>query len=113
MIGGGDQALFLHALDDAGGAVVADLQMALHEAGGSLAMLQNHGHGTVVEVVAAAFAAEAAAAIEIRFAVVGDRFDVGSPPPSFHEGAPVFYHAVRDQRPLPQLDPPPLPPPPR
>src|SRR5216683_413675 len=38
MIGGADDALGLHALDDARGAVVADLQVALHETGRRLAL---------------------------------------------------------------------------
>src|SRR3546814_20014756 len=61
--GSRDQTRFLHALDDAGGAVVADLEVALHKAGRCLAVLQHHRHGAVVEVVATAFPAEAAAAV--------------------------------------------------
>src|SRR3546814_12088116 len=75
VIGSRDQTLFLHALDDAGGAVVADLEVALHKAGRCLAVLQNHRHGAAVEVVATAFPAEAAAAVEVRSSVGGD----GSP----------------------------------
>src|SRR3546814_16950246 len=77
VIGSRDQTLFLHALDDAGGAVVADLEVALHKAGRCLAVLQHHRHGAVVAVVATAFTAEAAAAVDVSFSVVGDGFDVG------------------------------------
>src|SRR3546814_15799390 len=52
VIGSRDQTLFLHALDDAGGAVVADLEVALHKAGRCLAVLQHPRHGAVVAGVA-------------------------------------------------------------
>ena len=42
MVGGADDPFGLHALDDPGGAVVADLQMALHKAGRRLALAAHH-----------------------------------------------------------------------
>ncbi len=51
MVGGADQALTLHAVDDARGPVVADLQVALDKAGGGLALAYHQGDGLVVKVV--------------------------------------------------------------
>ena len=48
MIGGADDALALHAFDDAGGPVVADLQVALDEAGAALALTRHQGNRLVV-----------------------------------------------------------------
>ena len=44
MVGGADDAFGFHALDDAGGAVVADLQVALDEAGRGLALAADQRH---------------------------------------------------------------------
>src|SRR3982074_1379855 len=52
MVGGRDDALALHPLDDARRPVVADLQMALHEAGRGLALAADQRHRLVVEQVA-------------------------------------------------------------
>src|SRR6266404_1041648 len=54
MIGRAHHALALHALDDAGGAVVADLQVALDEAGAALALARHQGDRLIVELVALA-----------------------------------------------------------
>ena len=51
MVGLADDAFALHPLDDPGGAVIADLEMALHEAGGGLALGRDQRHGPVVERV--------------------------------------------------------------
>src|SRR5690606_30039016 len=53
MVGSADDALALHALDDARGAVIADLQVTLHEAGRSLPFPTDNGDRLVVELVAA------------------------------------------------------------
>ena len=57
VVGGGHDALFFHALDDAGGAVVADLQVALDEADAAFALARDEGDGLVVELVALALLA--------------------------------------------------------
>ena len=51
VVGGADDALLLHLLDNRGGAIVADRQTALDVAGRGLAVAQNDGNGAVVEVV--------------------------------------------------------------
>jgi len=48
MVGGGDDLVLLHALDQAGGAIVADLKVALHEAGRRLALAADQGHRLVM-----------------------------------------------------------------
>src|SRR5713101_2155444 len=70
MVGGADDALGLHALDDARGAVVADLQVALHETGRRLALAAHQRHGLVVERVARAALALAAEQLRGLFLVV-------------------------------------------
>src|SRR6185437_1324891 len=78
MVGGADNAFRLHALDDAGGAVVADLQVALDEAGRRLALAAHQRHRLVVELVARA-AALAVAGEEIAallLVVLGDLVDI-------------------------------------
>src|SRR5438270_7860933 len=49
MVGGADDALGFHALDEARGAVVADLQIALHKARRGLALAGDERHGLVVQ----------------------------------------------------------------
>src|SRR6185437_13037829 len=78
MVGGADHAFRFHALDDAGGAVVADLQVALDEAGGRLALAAHQRHRLVVELIARA-AALAVAAEEVAaflLVVLGDLLDI-------------------------------------
>jgi hypothetical protein len=43
MVRRSDDALFLHLLDQLGGAVVADVEMPLNEAGARLALARHHG----------------------------------------------------------------------
>src|SRR3546814_11095784 len=59
MVGAADDAFLFHALHDAGGAVVADLQVALDKRRAGLALAADQSHRLVVESVflAAAFAA--------------------------------------------------------
>ena len=57
MVGGADDTLFFHLLDDAGRAIVADLQVPLDKAGRGFLLSRNEGHRLVVELVAAALAA--------------------------------------------------------
>src|SRR5437588_8942669 len=54
MVGGADNAFGFHALDEARGAVVADLQIALHKARRGLALARDERDGLVVERVARA-----------------------------------------------------------
>src|SRR5688500_19952255 len=71
VVGLAHHAFLFHALDDAGGAVVADLQVALDEAGGAFALARHQRHRLVVEVVArAAIAAAEAAGIVASQAVL-------------------------------------------
>src|SRR5260370_34787464 len=60
MVGGADDALGLHALDDARGAIVADLQVALDEARRRLALAAHQRHRLVIERIARAALAVAA-----------------------------------------------------
>src|SRR3954466_3532017 len=59
--GGAADAFRFHALDDAGGAVVADLQVALDEAGRAFALAADQRDRLVVEPVAVLAGARAAA----------------------------------------------------
>src|SRR5690242_2969401 len=79
MVGGGHDTLALHALDDAGGAIVADLQVALDEAGRALALARHQSDRLVVELVAFALLAAALArrAALLALGIVGDGVDVG------------------------------------
>src|SRR4029077_5525330 len=94
MVGGGHDAFLLHAFDDAGGAVVGDLQVALDEADAALALARHQGDGLVVELVAlallAALARQAEAAL-FAVGIVGDRFDVGR-----HALGPEVAHHLLD-----------------
>src|SRR5579872_362273 len=76
VVGAADDAFRFHALDDAGGAVVADLQMALDEAGRGLALAGDQRHGLVVEAVAGAGVFVALAGLERTLIVLGDLVDV-------------------------------------
>src|SRR5687768_7429804 len=62
VVGLAHHAFFFHALDDAGGAVVADLQVALDEAGGAFALARDQRDRLVIEVVARVAIAAAKAA---------------------------------------------------
>src|SRR5262249_54157847 len=66
-VGGADDAFLLHPLDDPRRAVVADLQVALDEAGRGLALAADDRNGLVVERVAAA---AALLGIEVRSGLV-------------------------------------------
>lgn len=52
MVGGADHAFLLHAFNERGGAVVADLQAALDVGGRGLLVAGDHRHGAVIEIVA-------------------------------------------------------------
>ena len=51
MVGGGHDTFLFHLFDQLGGAVVADRQVALNEAGGRLALSCHHGDGLVEQVL--------------------------------------------------------------
>src|SRR5580704_6896069 len=93
MVGRTDHALAFHALDDAGGAVVADLQVALDEARAAFALARHQRDRLVIELVALAVLALARQAEPalFRIGIVGHRFDVGR-------------HALRTQVPHDFLD---------
>src|SRR5215470_5399625 len=78
MVGGADDALRLHAFDEARGAVVADLQIALHKARRGLALARDERDGLVVERVARAalVLAEAVEPAAARAVILGDVEDV-------------------------------------
>src|SRR5579859_2776049 len=71
VVGGADDAFGLHALDDAGGAVVADLQVALHKARRGLALAADDRDRLVVERVARAVLLAAGGAVEAAVVVLG------------------------------------------
>ena len=75
MVGRADDAFTLHALDYAGGAIVADLQIALDETRAALALARHQRDRLVVELVAlallAALARQAEAAL-LALGIVGD-----------------------------------------
>src|SRR5208337_3531353 len=48
-VGGADQAVVLHHVDEVGGAAVADSEAALEERGGGLASFEDHADGVVME----------------------------------------------------------------
>src|SRR5579864_7097355 len=78
MVGGTDDAFLFHALDDAGGAVVADLQVALDETSRGLALAGDERDRLIVELVAgAAIVVIAAKAEAAAFGgVLGDILDI-------------------------------------
>src|ERR1051326_4013334 len=74
MVGGADDPLGFHALDQPCGAVVADLQIALHKARRSLALAGDERHGLVVQRIARAAFVLAAKPVEAaaRPVILGD-----------------------------------------
>jgi len=79
MVGTADDAFFLHPLNDAGGAIIADLQMALHKAGRGLALAGDERHRLIVELVAAGnivVIAEARNAAAAFGRILGDLLDI-------------------------------------
>ena len=99
MVGGADHALLLHALDDPRGAVVADLQMALHKAGRGLALAGDERDGLVVELVAAAGIVVVAAEAEAAAfgGILGDLVDVVGPGARFERRDDALDLLVRDE----------------
>src|SRR5690349_16187624 len=80
MIGRRHHTLAFHALDDSRGAVVADLQIALDEAGRAFAFAGDQRDRLVVELIALAFLAALARQARtalLALGIVGDRVDVG------------------------------------
>src|SRR5471032_2519797 len=80
MVGAADNAFLLHPFDDAGGAVIADLQVALDEAHAALALARHERNRLVVELVALALVATLARQAEaalFTLGIVGDALDVG------------------------------------
>src|SRR5258708_36018646 len=80
MVGAAHDAFLLHALDDAGGAVVADLQVAMDEAHAALALARHEGDRLIVELVALALLATLARQAKptlFALGIVGDALDIG------------------------------------
>src|SRR5438874_1402497 len=77
MVGGADDALGFHALDEARSAVVADLQIALHKARRGLALARDESDGLVVQGVArAAFVLAKSIEPAARTVILGNVEDV-------------------------------------
>src|SRR5262245_23970727 len=70
VVGGADDAVFFHSLDQARGAVVADLELPLDEAGRGLPFAQNDLDRLAVEAGVLAFLLIAAEAKRILFVFV-------------------------------------------
>ncbi len=103
MVGAGDHALLFHFLDDPGGPVVADLQVALDEAGGGLALLGDDRHRPVEQAVAfariaAAGPGEARHVLHVHF--VGDLFHIGGFRLFAQVVGDLLDLAVADERPV-------------
>src|SRR5262249_56247965 len=79
VVRGAHDALLLHALDDAGGAVVADLQVALDEARRAFALAADQRHRLVVELVAGAFALGGLEARGCGSGILGPVLDIDGP----------------------------------
>src|SRR5690242_17082801 len=101
MVGGADDAFLLHLFDDPRGAVVADLQVPLDEAGRAFALAADQSHGLIVErvagpalVVSAAGCAEPAAAL----VVLGDLVEIGRLAAALQEVDDGFDFLVGDER---------------
>src|SRR5690606_22560647 len=77
MIGRADDPFGLHLLHQAGCPVVADLQLALDEGGGGLAVACHHLHGPAIELLVRATltATEAGNALFLAFRFVGQSLD--------------------------------------
>ena len=50
-VGGADDAVALHQIDEVGGAAVADAQTPLQKRGRSLAVFQHDAHGVLIKLV--------------------------------------------------------------
>src|SRR5437764_6198788 len=73
MVGRADDALGFHALDEPRGAVVADLQIALHKARRGLALAGDERHRLVIQRIArAAFVLAEAVKAAARAVILGD-----------------------------------------
>src|SRR5262249_42951996 len=80
VVGRPHHALHFHALDDLGGAIVADAEMALDEAGRCLALASDDCDALVVELVVLRLLLAAARAAHVAgLAIVDDIVDVGRP----------------------------------
>src|SRR6185312_15273844 len=78
MVGGPDEALVLHTLDERGGAVIAYAEPPLDIAGRGLSVPEHDGHGLVVELVAGLAVFLSALAVLVLVVVLfGDGFEIG------------------------------------
>src|SRR5690606_19185272 len=103
MVGSGDEAFLLHALDEARGLVVADLQPALDVAGRDLAVPEHHRNGLIVErIPAAAALAHHAAGVALTVAEAflrlgGDGLDIVGRALGFQEAHDLLHLVVGDE----------------
>src|SRR5579862_4273911 len=72
VIGRADDAVGFHPLDEAGGAVVADLQVALDKARRGLAFAADEGDGLMIEGVAGAALVIPPERVERAVVILGD-----------------------------------------
>ena len=101
VVGGADDAFGLHPLDQLGGAVVADLQMALHKARRGLALAAHQRDRLVVQLVARAALLVAAEHLDRRAAVIlGDIVDIVRRALRFQERDDALDLLVRHERPV-------------
>src|SRR5262245_12589980 len=106
MVRGADDALGLHALDDPGGAVVADLQVPLHQARRRLALAADQRPRLVVETVARFRLLTFTDNVERRILILGDLVEIGGLPPAFQEGDHRLDLLVADEGAVHAGDPP-------
>src|SRR5665213_2888787 len=100
VIGAADDAFGLHPLDDAGGPVIADLEVALHEARRGLAITADQRDRLVVERVAGIAAVAAGIDVERCLDVLGDLVEIDRLAVALEEGDDVLDLLVADERPV-------------
>src|SRR5271165_1139721 len=76
VVGRADDALSFHPFDDSRGAIVANLEMALHKAGRRLTLPTYYGDCLCIERVAQTALLLASRQTEGRVVILGDRIDV-------------------------------------
>src|SRR6516162_1888300 len=98
MVGRADNTLRFHPLDNSGGAIVADLQMALHEACRRLALTAYHRNGLSIKRVAGTILVFASLRIERAAIILGDFLDVIGFSTRLKERYNPLNFLIRDKR---------------